>query len=166
MRIRERDAEFKDFYIREAPRLRRLALMLTGDQQRAADITHDTLLKLYTSWKRVKNEDPGPYARRVLVNLCRNAHRRRMLELRKMPPVIEDVVDRDGHVEEALRVATALSALTPIKRAVVVLRFYEDMTETQIAQVLDRPLNTIKSDLRRALDRMRPMLEENARESR
>lgn len=140
--------------------------MLTGDAQRAADIAQDALLKMYTGWRRIRNEDPGPYARRTVVNLCRNAHRRRMLELRKAPPPVQDVVDRDGRVEEALRVATALSALTPIRRAVVVLRFYEDMTEAQIAEALDRPLNTIKSDLRRGLERLRPLLDENSKESR
>jgi RNA polymerase sigma-70 factor (sigma-E family) len=166
MRTRERDSEFKDFYIREAPRLRRLALMLTADTQRADDLTQDALLKMYVSWARIRNDDPGPYARRILVNLCRNAHRRRMLELRKTPTPIPDVVDRDGRVEESLRVATALSTLTPIRRAVVVLRFYEDMPEAQIARVLDRPLNTIKSDLRRALERLRPLLDENEKEHR
>lgn len=161
MTTSKRDIEFRDFYVREAPRLRRLALMLTGDQQSAADIAQDALLKMYTSWGRVKSDDPGPYARRVLVNLCRNAHRRRLLELRKAPAPVPDVVDREGRVEEALRVAAAISVLSPVRRAVVVFRFYEDMTEAQIAQVLDRPLNTIKSDLRRALDRLRPLLTEN-----
>jgi RNA polymerase sigma factor (sigma-70 family) len=61
---------------------------------------------------------------------------------------------------EAMRVAQALSVLSPIKRAVVVMRFYEDMSEADIARILDRPLNTVKSDLRRALVRLRPELGE------
>lgn len=166
MRIEERDREFREFYKREAPRLRRLALMLLGDAARAGDIAQDALVKMYVGWGRIRNDDPAPYARRVVVNLCRNAHRRRMLELRKNPPPAVDVVDRDGHIEEALRVATALSVLSPIRRAVVLLRFYEDMTEAEIARVLERPLNTVKSDLRRALERLRPLLDENAKESR
>ena len=56
--------------------------------------------------------------------------------------------------------AQALSVLSPIKRAVVVMRFYEDMSEADIARILDRPLNTVKSDLRRALVRLRPELGE------
>lgn len=166
MRIRDRDSEFKDFFMEEAPRLRRLAIMLTGDPERASDLTQDALIKMYLSWGRIRNEDPSPYARRVLVNLCRNAYRRKMLELRKAPAPPRDIVDSEGGVEDALRVAAALSSLSPIQRAVVLLRFYEDMTEARIGHVLDRPLNTVKSDLRRALERLRPMLDENARESR
>jgi RNA polymerase sigma-70 factor (sigma-E family) len=166
MRVRDRDAEFKDFYRQEAPRLRRLALMLTGDPERASDLAQDALIKMYTGWHRIRNDDPAPYAKRVLVNLCRSAYRRRMLELRKTPMPPTDVVDKEGRVEEALRVATALSVLSTIQRAVVLLRFYEDMTQSEIAQVLDRPLNTVKSDLRRALEKLRPMLDDNIRESK
>jgi RNA polymerase sigma-70 factor (sigma-E family) len=166
MRIRDRDSEFKDFYRHEAPRLRRLAVMLTGDSERASDLAQDTLIKMYTGWNRIRNDDPAPYARRVLVNLCRSAYRRRMLELRKAPAPPTDVVDKEGRVEEALRVAAALSVLSTIQRAVVLLRFYEDMTQPEIAQVLDRPLNTVKSDLRRALEKLRPMLDDDVRETR
>ncbi|CAN5710377.1 SigE family RNA polymerase sigma factor [soil metagenome] len=165
MRARDRDSEFKDFYMHEAPRLRRLATMLTGDPERGSDLAHDALLKLYTGWHRIRNDDPSPYARRVLVNLCRSAHRRRMLEFRKAPAPPRDVIDQRDGVEEALRVAAALSVLSPIQRAVILLRFYEDMTEPQISIALDRPLNTVKSDLRRALQKLRPVLDDNIKES-
>ena len=166
MFIRDRDSEFKDFYMYEAPRLRRLAIMLTGDHERGSDLAQDALLKMYAGWSRIRNEDPSPYARRVLVNLCRSVHRRRMLELRKAPAPPLDVIDREDRIEEALRVAAALSVLSPIQRAVVLLRFYEDMTEQHISNALDRPLNTVKSDLRRALEKLRPVLDDNVKESR
>ena len=165
MRIRERDSEFRDFYMREAPRLKRLAIMLVGDADRGADLAQDAMVKTYASWPRIRGEDPAPYAKRVLVNLCRNVHRRRLLELRKTPPPPRDVIDRGDGVEDALRVAAALSALSPIARAVVLLRYFEDMRESDIAQTLDRPLNTIKSDLRRALEKLRPMLDDDVKES-
>lgn len=160
MRTRDRDAEFREFYMFEAPRLRRLAVMLTGDADRAADLAQDALVRTYVAWTRIRRDDPAPYAKRTLVNLCRNAHRRRMVELRKAPAHPPDVVDRGDDVEEAMRVAAALSVLSPIRRAVVLLRFYEDMKESEIARTLDRPLNTVKSDLRRALEKLRPMLED------
>ena len=166
MRTRDRDAEFRDFYLTEAPRLRRMALMMTGDPDRASDLAQEACVRTYTAWGRIRGEDPTPYAKRALVNLCRNAYRRKMLELRKAPPAPPDIVDQGGRIEEALRVATALSVLPPIQRAVVLLRFYEDLSEPDIARVLDRPLNTIKSDLRRALQKLRPVLEDNVRESR
>lgn len=165
MRTKDRDAEFKDFYLAEAPRLLRLAIMLTGDPERAADLSQDALIKVYTKWHRIRNEDPNPYARTILVNLCRSAYRRRMLELRKTPVHTGHISDQGNHVDDSLRIATALSALSPVRRAVVLLRFYEDMTEQQIASVLDRPLNTIKSDLRRALETLRPMFGDDVRET-
>lgn len=166
MRTRERDAEFKDFYVGEAARLRRLGIMLTGDAERGADLAQEALLKTYLAWRRIRNEDPAPYAKQTLVNLVRSSHRRRMLELRRMPHPPVDVADQGQRTDEALRVAAALSVLNPIRRAVVLLRFYEDMTEAEIARTLDRPLNTIKSDLRRALERLRPLLEDDVRERR
>ena len=166
MRISERDADFRTFYLTEAPRLRRLAIMLTGDVERAADLTQDTLTKVYLKWPRIQNEDPGPYARTVLVNACRSAHRRRMLELKKTPREISSVPDPTQSIDRSLQVATALAILSPIRRAVVLLRFYEDMTEQQIAETLDRPLNTIKSDLRRALEALRPLFGDEIRETR
>jgi RNA polymerase sigma-70 factor (sigma-E family) len=166
MRTRDRDAEFKDFYLAEAPRLLRLAIMLTGDPEKAADLSQEALIKVYTKWHRIRNESPGPYARTILVNLCRSAYRRKMLEIRKAPAHSGYIPDQSTHVDDALRVATALSALSPIRRAVVLLRFYEDMPEQQIASVLDRPINTIKSDLRRALETLRPMFGDDIRETR
>lgn len=163
MRINQRDKEFKIFYQAEAPRLRRLAIMLTGDVERASDLTHDTLTKVYVNWTRIRNDQPGPYARTILVNACRTAHRRRLLEFKNTPRRSPAVPDPADSIDRALQVATALSALSPVRRAVILLRFYDDMTEQQIADTLDRPLNTVKSDLRRALETMRPMFGDEAR---
>src|SRR5688500_5269662 len=140
MRTRNWDAEFKDVYLAEAPRLNRLAIMMTGDPERAAELAQDALLKVYTKWPRIRNEDPGPYARTILVNLCRSAYRRKMLEVRKTPMGAGYIPDQSSRIDDSLRVATALSALSPVRKAVVLLRFYEDMSEQQIAQVLDRPI--------------------------
>ena len=160
MRTTQRDAEFRDFYFAEAGALRRLAYLMSGDAAHADDLAHDALLRAYRAWPRIKNADPGPYVRQTLVNLCRSAHRRRALELRKQPPPPVDTPSSEPSVDDALRVAQALSVLSPIRRAVIILRFYEDMTEPEIARVLDRPLNTVKSDIRRALERLRPELSE------
>lgn len=135
MRMQQRDAEFKDFYSGEVARLRRLALFVSASPA-----------------------DAEPYVRRTLVNLCRSHHRRKALERRKAPQPAVPTMQPDP--AEAMRVAQALSVLSPIKRAVVVMRFYEDMSEADIARILDRPLNTVKSDLRRALVRLRPELGE------
>ncbi len=161
MRIDQRDEEFKDFYLSEYGRLRSIAIMLVGDREKAAELAQEAMLRSYTSWYRIKRDDPGPYARRTLVNLCRNHHRRRFLEFNKKPAdAAYRTGDHGGGVDEALRVAGALSHLSPIRRATVVLRYYEDMTEAEIGRVLDRPVSTVKSDIRRSLESLRPLLEE------
>lgn len=160
VRNSRRDEEFRGFYLVEAPRLRRLALMLTGDPERSADLAQDALLKAYRAWPRIRNEDPGPYVRKILVNLVRNQHRRATLELRKRGAPTLATESHDARVDQALSVAEALSELSPIRRAAILLRFYEDMPEAEIARTLDRPLNTVKSDIRRALEKLRPLLQE------
>ena len=163
--MREREAEFKDFYFAEAANLKRLAVLMTGDPDRAEDLTHDALLRTYKAWNRIKNEDPGPYVRQALVNGCRNHLRRRALEIRKAPDPVVNAPDATPSLVEAMRVSAALSILSPVRRAAVILRFYEDLPEAQIAQMLDRPINTIKSDIRRALEQLRPVLDESIKET-
>lgn len=160
MRTARRDEEFRSFYLVEAPRLRRLALYLTADPERSADLAQDALLKAYRAWGRIRDEDPGPYVRKILVNLVRNQHRRSLLERRKQGTPVIEVAGHEERVHDALSVAAALSELSPIRRAAILLRFYEDMPEAEIARTLDRPLNTVKSDIRRALEKLRPLLQE------
>jgi RNA polymerase sigma-70 factor (sigma-E family) len=158
--MRDRDREFSVFFAAEAERLRRLAFFLTGDVDRAGDLAQDALAATYRRWSKIHGEDPGPYARRALVNLCRNAKRRRFVERRYAASIREGSMSHEGRIEETLRIVEALRVLSPTQRAAVVLRYYEDLTETDIARVLDRPINTVKSDLSRALAKLRPLLEE------
>src|SRR5687767_74124 len=136
--------------------------MLTGDPERSADLAQDALLKAYRAWNRIRNDDPGPYVRKILINLVRNQHRRSLLERRKQEAPVLVTGGHDSQVDDALTIAAALSVLSPIRRAAILLRFYEDMPEADIAQTLDRPLNTVKSDIRRALEKLRPLLQEGA----
>jgi RNA polymerase sigma-70 factor (sigma-E family) len=162
---RTRDAEFKEFFMGESAALARLGTFLTGDPERGADLAQEALVRTYQHWGRIKEDDPAPYARRILVNLVRSAHRRKLLEKRHPPRPIDVAASRSGHVDEWMRVSEALKAIPPMRRAAVILRFYEDMTEAQIAETLNRPLGTIKSDIHRGLAALRPLLtEENARE--
>lgn len=160
MRVRDRDREFRSFYLAEAPRLKRLALLMTGDDERAADLAQESLLKAYRAWGRIRDEDPGPYVRKILVNLVRNQHRRRALERSHPRTGDAGVPSHDERVDRALEVAQALTVLSPIRRAAILLRYFEDMSEADIARTLDRPLNTVKSDLRRAIEKLRPVLQQ------
>jgi RNA polymerase sigma-70 factor (sigma-E family) len=166
MLTRTRDAEFKEFFMAESAALARLGTFLTGDPERGADLAQEALVRTYQHWGRIKEEDPAPYARRILVNLVRSAHRRSLLERRHPPKTNAVTASRSGDVDEWIRVSHALKAIPPMRRAAVVLRFYEDMSEMQIAETLNRPLGTIKSDIHRGLAALRPLLtEETAREA-
>lgn len=72
-------SEFQDFFLAEADHLKRLATFLVGDAEQGADLAQEALVRAYRHWGRIRNEDPGPYTRRILVNLVCSAHRRRVL---------------------------------------------------------------------------------------
>ncbi|MGH2736689.1 MAG: sigma-70 family RNA polymerase sigma factor [Actinomycetota bacterium] len=159
MRRDRRDQEFETFYQADAGRLHRLALLLTGEPERAADLAQESLLKAYASWHRIRGDDPGPYVRRILVNQFRNSARRSALERLRAPRTADVEPERTGSVDDSLAVRALLDNLSPIRRATVVLRYYEDLPEAEIARTLDRPLGTVKSDLHRALTALRPLAE-------
>lgn len=159
----ERDEQFRSFFVTEAERLRRLAVFLTGDPEVGADMAQETLARLYRHWRRIRDEDPGPYARRILVNLVRSSHRKGLVErrFRESQPLPEGFVNSSsGRVDEFLHISSALQALSPMGRATIVLRFYDDMSLDDISRALDRPLGTVKSDIHRGLAKLRPLLEE------
>lgn len=159
----DRAAQFEDFFEAEAEGLRRLALFLTGDREMAADLAQEALANVYRRWGRIAGTDPAPYARKALVNLWRNAWRRRLLERRRPPRPSEVAGGHATSVAEAVRVAEALRVLPRVQRAAVLLRYYEDRPVAEVARILGRPEGTVKSDLHRALARLRPLLEEETR---
>ena len=99
--------------------------------------------------------------RRTLVNLHRNSIRRKITERKHLNSAEAKVTPSHDHgVEQAVRVAAALRSLRQVQRATVILRFFEDLPYAEIAGLLDRPLGTVKSAIHRALERLRPLLEE------
>ena len=158
-----RSEEFRAFFIAEGESLRRFAVFLTGDAETGADVAQETLARVYRHWGRIQGMDPGPYARRALVNLVRSAHRRRLVERRfreSQPSPDTAVSSRSDQVDDFLRVASALKTLPPMRRAAIVLRFYEGLSDADIARTLDRPIGTVKSDIHRGLAKLRPLLDD------
>ncbi len=149
--------DFEAWVRARAGALARSAYLLTGDVQLAEDLVQDTLARVADHWARVSRRgEPDAYARQVMHHLAIDRWRRR----RARPP--EVLTDRhpelggDGpDVERRLVLRDALSRLTPKQRAVLSLRFYEDLTEVQTAQVLGGSPNTVKSQSRQALERLR-----------
>ncbi|GGM25878.1 hypothetical protein GCM10011608_08300 [Micromonospora sonchi] len=149
--------EFRDFVTARSGALLRSAYLLTGDWGTAEDLLQTALTKTYLAWKRLGGiEAIEPYARRVMVNTSTSWWRRRwhgerpteVMPERAAADVIEQQLDRDVLWRH-------LRALPARQRAVLVLRFYEDMSEAQTAALLDISPGTVKSQTSRALATLR-----------
>jgi RNA polymerase sigma-70 factor (sigma-E family) len=134
----------------------RFAYVLCGDEHRAADLVQDALERTALAWRRVENQDdPERYVRRVLVNL--NVSRFRRLRRERLVADAPEIVHIDPPRGDD-ELWGLLAALPPRQRTVIVLRFYEDMTETQIATALGCSLGTVKSNSSRAIAKLRAAL--------
>lgn len=155
--------EFDEIYTAHRDRLFRLGLLICGDPARAEDAVAEAFAKVLPKWRRGGIEQPGYYLRRALVNELTGGFRRRALERREAAKRWGDDRGRQGvevHVSEHTSMREALSCLPPAQRAVLVLRFYEDLSETETAALLDVSLGTVKSRTSRALVRLREILQE------
>ena len=133
--------------------LLRTAVLLTGDHQRAEDLLQEALTKVALRWRRLHDGHPEAYARQVMVrdniSWWRKHRREIVAEPRDVPaPGAEAATDR------RLMLADALGRLTPRQRAVVVLRYFDDLTERDTAEVLGVTVGTVKSQTHLALRRL------------
>lgn len=137
--------------------LLRSAFLLTGDLHRAQDLVQEALIKVALRWPRLRHDNPAGYARRIIardhVSWWRR-HRRELTtgeESNTAPPAAASGTDS----EATLVVQRALARLTPAQRAVVVLRYFDDLTERDTAEVLRVSVGTVKSQNAAALARLR-----------
>jgi RNA polymerase sigma-70 factor (sigma-E family) len=155
------DADFTAFVAANGARLLRLAELLTGDPHRAADLAQGALEKAYLRWNRIERDDPIAYVRRIIVNSHRDWWRLRRGRETTTGAVPETASPRDLADDHARRelARTALAGLTQRERQVVVLRYYADLSEADIAAELRIARGTVKSTLNRALTRLRALPE-------
>jgi RNA polymerase sigma-70 factor (sigma-E family) len=152
-----RDADFSAYLAARQPALLRTAYLLTGDAHTAEDVVQTAFAKLYLAWDRIqRSESLDGYVRRIVVNeansLWRRPWRRRERAAEVLPETpVSDVYD-DGLAD---RVWQVVATLPPRQRAVVVLRYYEQLTEAEIAQALRITEGTVKSQASRALATLR-----------
>jgi RNA polymerase sigma-70 factor (sigma-E family) len=159
----EGDEEFSAFATSRWPGLVRLAFGLTGDRGLAEDLAQTALARTYVAWRRVSRaDDPDAYLRRILVNASHRRFRRhRVAEQTGDPP--ETLVDGPADlVGERTALLAALRQLPPRQREVIVLRYWADLTDAQIAATLGCSPGTVRSQLSRALVKLRdnPVLAE------
>lgn len=154
----EQEAEFKEFVTARWSHLVRTAYLLTGDVHHAEDLTQTALVKAYRSWRRVSRSDrPEAYVRRMLVNCNSDRFRKRRVTeaLTAVPP---DVAGRDEAVswaDERSALLAALAGLPPKQRAVIVMRYWEDLSEAEVAEALGCSPGTVKSQASKALAKLR-----------
>lgn len=154
------EAGFAEFVAARWRPLLRTAYLLTGDEGRAEDLLQTALSRLWLVWPRVKSEAPEAYVRKILANTSASWWRRRWhgeKPTEQLPerPTTDDVA---GAVADRDRLRVALGALTPRQRAVVVLRFAEDLSEKQVAEELGISAGTVKTLASRGLARLRDVI--------
>jgi RNA polymerase sigma-70 factor (sigma-E family) len=153
------DASFRAFVRTWSPGLMRTAYLLTGDHGHAEDLVQTALMKLSRRWRRLADPERAyAYARTTLVNTHTSWRRRRSVPERLIADHLDTADPAAEGYESTDRTAAALQALAPGMRAVLVLRFYEDLSEAQTAAVLGCSVGNVKSQTSRALRRMREHL--------
>lgn len=153
-------ASFEEFVSTGSDRLLGLALLLTGDRGHAEDLLQEVLERLYVRWAQI--EDPHAYARTALARKVTDRWRQRGRRPREVG--LEDWHDSavpDGALDRAERshVVAALRRLPPRQRAVIVLRYFEDWSEEQIADQLDVSRGTVKSQASKGLATLRGLMD-------
>jgi RNA polymerase sigma-70 factor (sigma-E family) len=149
-------AGYDDFVASRGPALLRTAYLICGDRHQAEDLFQNAMARLLVHWTRVSGGDPEAYARRILVNSTINWRQR----LRAREVSVAAVPDRAGAdfttaLAERDEMWHALARLPRRQRAVLVLRYYEDLTEAQTAAMLGCSVGTIKSQHAKALALLR-----------
>ncbi|MGW1176727.1 SigE family RNA polymerase sigma factor [Kitasatospora sp. NPDC002543] len=154
-----REPDFEAFAATRWRRLVRTAYLLTGDHHEAEDVVQATFAKVFRNWARISRlDEPDAYVHRALVNNNLSRHRRRRVR-QLLVPVLPDRESTAGgghhDVEQRSVLIQALAELPQRQRAVVVLRYWEDMGERQVAEVLGCSPGNVKSQASRGLAKLR-----------
>ncbi|SDH79047.1 SigE family RNA polymerase sigma factor [Nonomuraea jiangxiensis] len=149
------ELDFGAFVAARATSLLRMAYLACGDETEAEDLLQTALERTYRNWDRVHRDSPEPYVRRVIINAAISRARRRailsIIPMHSPPERSARATDVDlRHV-----LMEALRALPPRQRAVIVLRYWEDLSETQTAEVLGCSIGTVKSQASKAMAKLR-----------
>lgn len=141
------DDDLVQLYEQHFDQLVRLAYLVSGQAEQAEEVVQEAFVKTHRSWARVR--DPLPYLRTAVVNGCRSVGRRQILERERQPSPPEPAV------LEADELWDALGVLTDRQRSAVVLRFYCDLPDADIAAALGCREATVRTSVHRALAKLR-----------
>ena len=155
------EADFSAYVLARQQRLVRFAYLLTGDPHQAEDLVQSALLKVYRRWDHITGSPDG-YVRATIINehnsWWRRPVRRREVTSSDLVTFTNPTAHADPVADHDLR--TQIAALPRQQRAAIVLRYYEDLTEAQTAQILGCSVGTVKSHTSRALKNLRVTMRE------
>ena len=150
------DGALVDLYRKHAKELVEMLWVFLGDRAAAEDVVQESFIRLHRAWPRLDHSRPlGGYLRTTAFNLARSGLRRRMVALRHRPAPMHDVASAEAGVvlrEEQQEVAAALRRLPTRQRECIVLRYWADQTEAEIAATLGVSVNSVKTHLRRGME--------------
>jgi RNA polymerase sigma-70 factor (sigma-E family) len=147
---------FEEFVAARGQALQRFGYALTGDWALAEDLLQTALARAYPRWSRIRRDDPEAYVRKIMVNTWSSWWRRRWrgeVPAARLPEVAGP--DEASGVDRRQALRAALAQLPPRQRAVVVLRYHQDLSEAQVAAVLGISVGTVKSQAAKALATLR-----------
>jgi RNA polymerase sigma-70 factor, ECF subfamily len=159
--------DFHRFFDEQYGRLRRLGFLMTGSWEQGDELAQDALVRTYAAWPRIKDGARADgYARVVLVNRHRSLLRRAAVEARHLAGRRPEEAVQPDLGPDGLVLWSAVRCLPARQRAVLVLRYHEDLPEAEVARLLGLPLGTVKSLAHRGLARLRgelgtPAMEES-----
>lgn len=151
------DQDFEAFAAAALPGLLRFGHVLTGDPLRAEELVQQALVSTWSRWRRIEHDQPVAYVRRAMVHTYTSWWRRHHRE-RPLPDGYDLPAPPGVDLGERERTVAALRLLPPRQRAVIVLRYYEDLSEADIAAALGCSPGTVKSQASRALRTLREHL--------
>jgi RNA polymerase sigma-70 factor (sigma-E family) len=152
------ERDFREYVVTRQAHLLRTAALLTGDRSRAEDLLQTVLTEAATRWDRIRRTDnPDAYVRRMLYNEQISWWRRAVVNRERSTDRVPEVPVVPDDADLRLTLAAALRQLTPSQRAMVVLRYYEDLPEAQVAEILGCSVGTVRSQTHRAITRLRKL---------
>jgi RNA polymerase sigma-70 factor (sigma-E family) len=159
MRMRDRDAAFTEYFAARSGAMRGTAFLLCGDWHRAEDLVQVAFTKLYLHWNRVmRHESLDPYVRQMLVRTYIDDGRKARWRREQPQAAVHDPIARPDAAEDRVMLVRALAGVPPRQRAVLVLRYWEDLTVEETAAALRCSPGTVKSQASRGLATLRTLI--------
>jgi RNA polymerase sigma-70 factor (sigma-E family) len=154
--------DFADYVSARWAKLFRTAFLLTGRREAAEDLVQDALVTAYGRWERIRSmEAPDAYIRKIVLNAYLSQRRTRLRRERRHLALVSPPLPA-SEPAVGIDLWRGVHALPPRQRAVVVLRYYEDLTEAETAAVLGCSIGTVKSQCHRAVAALRTALQDRS----